>query len=47
MLRYDILELQEMGGGAEVQAAEAAEKNQSVLLRRIKTWPQLMCCALV
>ena len=36
-----------MGGGAEVWAAEAAERNQSVSLRRVKTWPQLMCCALI
>ena len=35
-----------MGGGAEMQAAEAAERNQSVSLCRVKTWPQLMCCAL-
>ena len=35
-----------MGGGAEMQAAEAAERNQSVSLLRVKTWPQLMCCAL-
>ena len=47
MLRYEILELQEMGRGAEMQAVEAAERNQSVLLCRVKTWPQLMCCALV
>ena len=47
LLRYDISELQETGGGAEVQAAEAAERNWSVLLHRVKTWPQLMCCALV
>ena len=44
LLRYDISELQEMGRGAEMQAAE---RNQSVSLRRVKTWPQLMCCALV
>ena len=36
-----------MGRGAEMQAAVAAERNQSVLLRRVKTWPQLMCCDLV
>ena len=36
-----------MGRGAEMQAAEAAERNQSVSLHRVKTWPQLMCCALV
>ena len=47
LLRYDILELWEMGRGAEMQAAEAAERNQSVSLHRVKTWPQLMCCALV
>ena len=47
LLRYDILELQETGGGAEVQAAEAAERNRSISLCRVKTWPQLMCCALV
>ena len=40
-------ELWEMGRGTEMQAAEAAERNQSVLLHRVKTWPQLMCCALV
>ena len=47
LLRYDMSELQETGGGAETQAAEAAERNQSVSLCRVKTWPQLMCCALV
>ena len=47
MLRYDISELQETGGDVEMQAAEAAERNQSVSLHRIKTWPQLMCCALI
>ena len=47
LLRYDISELWEMGGGAEMQAAEAAERNQSVSLSRVKTWPQLMCCALI
>ena len=36
-----------MGGGAEMWAAEAAERNRSVLLCRVKTWPQLMCCALI
>ena len=45
MLRYDISELQETGGGAEMQAVEAAERNRSVSLCRVKTWPQLMCCA--
>ena len=47
LLSYEILELWETGGGVEMQAAEAAERNQSVSLRRVKTWPQLMCCALV
>ena len=47
MLRYDISELREMGGGAEMRAAEAVERNRSVSLRRVKTWPQLMCCALI
>ena len=47
LLRYDMLELWEMGGGAEMWTAEAAERNQSVSLCRVKTWPQLMCCALV
>ena len=47
LLRYDISELQEMGGGAEMQTAEAAGRNRSVSLHRVKTWPQLMCCALV
>ena len=47
LLRYDMSELQEMGGGVEMWAAEAVERNQSVLLHRVKTWPQLMCCALV
>ena len=47
LLRYDMLELQEMGRGVEMQAVEAAERNRSVLLHRVKTWPQLMCCALV
>ena len=47
LLRYDMSELWETGGGAEMRAAEAAEQNQSVSLCRVKTWPQLMCCALV
>ena len=47
LLRYDISELQETGGGAEMRAVETAERNQSVSLRRVKTWPQLICCALV
>ena len=47
LLRYDISELREMGRGAEMQAVEAAERNWSVSLCRVKTWPQLMCCALV
>ena len=47
MLRYDMSELREMGRGVEMQAAEAAEMNRSVSLRRVKTWPQLMCCALI
>ena len=47
VLRYDILELWEMGRGAENVAVEAAEQNQSVSLCRVKTWPQLMCYALV
>ena len=47
LLRYDMSELQEMGGGVEMWAAEAVERNQSVLLHRVKTWPQLMCCALI
>ena len=44
LLRYDMSELREMGEGAEMRAVE---RNQSVLLCRVKTWPQLMCCALV
>ena len=40
-------ELWEMGGGVEMQTAEAAERNWSVSLRRAKTWPQLMCCTLI
>ena len=47
LLRYDISELWDMDGGVEMWAAEAAERNQSVLLHRVKTWPQLMCCALI
>ena len=47
LLRYDMLELWEMGGGVEMQAAEAAERNQGISLHRVKTWPQLMCCALI
>ena len=39
LLRYDILELWETGWGAEM--------NWSVSLHRVKTLPQLMCCALV
>ena len=45
--RYDMSELQEMGRGVEMQAAEAAERNWSVSLCRVKNWPQLMCCGLV
>ena len=47
LLRNDILELQKTGRGVEMQAVEVAERNRSVLLCRVKTWPQLMCCALV
>ena len=47
LLRYDMLELQETGRGAEMWTVEAVERNQSVSLCRVKTWPQLMCCALV
>ena len=47
LLRYDMSELRETGRGVEMQAAEAAERNRSVSLRRVKTWPQLMCCALI
>ena len=47
LLRYDMVELREMGGGAEMQTVESAERNQSVSLCRVKTWPQLMCCALI
>ena len=47
MLEYDMLELRETGRGAEMRVVEAAERNRSVLLCRVKTWPQLMCCALV
>ena len=47
LLRYDMLELQETGRGVEMQGAEAAERNQSVSLCRVKTRPQLMCCALI
>ena len=47
LLRYDMSELQEMGGGVEMWAVEAVERNQSVSLHRVKTWPQLMCCALI
>ena len=36
-----------MGGGVEMWTVEAAERNWSVSLCRVKTWPQLMCCALV
>ena len=36
-----------MVGGVEMWAAEAAERNQSVSLCRVKTWPQIMCCALI
>ena len=44
---YDISELWETGRGTEMLAAEVAERNWSVSLCRVKTWPQLMCCALV
>ena len=47
VLRYDMSELWETGRGAEMQAVEAAERNRSFSLHRVKTWPQLMCCALV
>ena len=47
LLRYDMSELQETGGGTEMQTVEAVERNQNVSLRRVKTWPQLMCCALI
>ena len=47
LLRYDMSKLREMGGGAEMWAVEAVEMNWSVSLHRVKTWPQLMCCALV
>ena len=44
LLKYDMSELRERGGA---QAAEATEKNQNVSLCRVKTWPQLMCYALI
>ena len=47
VLRYKMSELQETGGGVEMQTVEAAERNWNVSLHRVKTWPQLMCCALV
>ena len=47
LLRYDMAELQEMNGGCGMWTAEAAEWNRSVSLCRLKTWPQVMCCALV
>ena len=47
LLRYDMVELQEMGRGAEMRTVEAVERNRSVSLHRVKTWPQLMCCALI
>ena len=47
LLRYDMSELREMGRGVEMWAVEAAERNWSVSLHRVKTWPQLMCCALI
>ena len=47
LLRYDMAELWEMGRGAEMWTVEAVERNRSVSLHRVKTWPQLMCCALV
>ena len=47
LLRYDMLEPWETGRGTEMRAAEAAERNQSVSLCRVKTWPQLVCCALI
>ena len=47
LLRYEMSELWETGRGVEMWAAEAAERNRSVSLHRVKTWPQLMCCALV
>ena len=37
LLRYDMSELWETGRGAEMRAAEAAERNWSVLLCRVKT----------
>ena len=47
LLRYEMSELQETGRGAEMWAVEAVERDQSVSLCRVKTWPQLMCCALI
>ena len=47
LLRYDMLELWETGGGVEMRTAGAAERNWSVSLHRVKNWPQLMCCALI
>ena len=35
------------GWGCGMWTAEVAERNWSVSLCRVKTWPQLMCCALV
>ena len=47
LLRYDTVELWEMGGGVEMWTVEAVERNRSVTLHRVKTWPQLMCWALI
>ena len=38
LLRYGMSELQETGGGAEMWAVEAVERNWSVSLHRVKTW---------
>ena len=46
LLRYDISELWEMGRGAECRL-EIVEWNWGVSLHRVKTRPQLMCCALI
>ena len=35
------------GQGCGMQTAEVVEQNQSVSQHRVKTWPQLMCCALI
>ena len=46
MLRYGMAELRETGGGAECGLWKLRNGNR-VFHYVVKTWPQLMCCALI